>query len=134
MTMNIVVQATALVAIAAAATWLAVAAHLMTFHPERALAMLRRTAASHRINITEQGLRMAAGIALVIRAPFAASPPCFAFVGWFIILSSAMLLVIPLRWHAAYAIWWADRVSLPAVRMIAPFSLAAGIALLVVSL
>lgn len=110
--------------------WLMATALLMALRPRRALYMLGRTAATRRINNIEQGLRLAAGAAMILRAPASKLPQPFEAAGWFIVLSSLVLLVLPLRWHAAYACWWAARLAPAAVRALAPVSALAGIGLI----
>ncbi|MEW4449199.1 hypothetical protein [Qipengyuania sp. JC766] len=107
--------------------WLVVTGGFMAGCPHAALRTLRQTAATRRINNVEQGLRLLAGVALVLRATASKMPAIFEIAGWFIVLSSIVLLVIPLRWHSAYAIWWADRLPIVAVRAISPLSVMAGI-------
>lgn len=117
----------------ASAAWLIGAGLLMALSPERALRLLQRTASTHRVNAIEQGLRMLAGAALVVRSDASRMPALLEIGGWFVLLSSLLLLVMPLRWHAAYANWWSRKLRPWAVRTIAPFSIAAGAALLYVS-
>ncbi len=136
----------ALIILAMASVWLITVAGLMLFAPSRALAMLRLTAASRTVNNVEQGLRLVVGAApvdyrstgrtlvvgaaLVVRAPASLFPLAFEVAGWFVVASSIALLVMPLRWHSSYARWWADRLGPRSVQALAPFSAAAGLALL----
>ncbi|MBA4046562.1 MAG: hypothetical protein C0471_19445 [Erythrobacter sp.] len=122
-----------LVGSAAAGLWLMVTGAFMALRPERALHVLSLTASTRTINNVEQGLRLSAGVALLLRAPASKLPQSFEIAGWFIMLSSLALLVIPLRWHAAYACWWADRLPPAAVRAIAPLSVLAGLGLIYVA-
>lgn len=121
-------QTAALWGVIGLGAWIAAAALLMLVSPARAIAMLRRTASSRTVNTVEQGLRLLAGAALAIRAPASEAPQLFEHAGYFVIASSILLLVLPLRWHSAYANWWADRLAPTAVRMLAPVSLTAGVA------
>ncbi len=114
----------------AAALWLAAVGVVMALRPQNALNFLRRTAESYSANFIELIPRLIVGAALVIRAPQAKYPALFEIGGWFIVISSLALLAIPLRWHSGYAVWWADRIPHWAVRLIAPFSIAAAAALL----
>jgi hypothetical protein len=123
-------EAWGLIGSVVAGVWLIGAAVFMAFGPERALLVLRLTASSRLINNVEQGLRLAAGAALILRSPASKLPAAFEVAGWFIVLSSLMLLVLPLRWHSAYAIWWADRLPPMAVRLVAPLSALAGVGLI----
>jgi hypothetical protein len=118
---------------AAAGLWLIATGAFMALRPERALRVLSLTASTRMINNVEQGLRLSAGLALLLRAPAAKLPQTFEVAGCFIVLSSLVLLVIPLRWHAAYACWWADRLAPTVVRAVAPFSALAGLTLLYVA-
>ena len=102
--------------------WLIGVAFLMAFNPSRFLHVLSLTAANWRINLTEQGLRLVAGLALIARGEESKLPTLFHLGGWFIVASPVALLLIPLRLHAAYAIWWAGRMSITSVRVIAPLS------------
>jgi hypothetical protein len=102
----------------------------MALQPKRALHVLSLTASTRTINNLEQGLRLLAGVALLLRAPASKLPQPFEIGGWFIILSSLVLLIVPLRWHSAYACWWADRLAPAAVRAVAPFSALAGLGLI----
>ena len=108
-----------------AALWLGGIGVVMALQPQRALDLLGQTAASYKANFIEQIPRLIAGIALILRAPQSRFPVGFELAGWFIAVSSVALLIIPLRWHAGYARWWAERIPHWAVRTIAPFSIAA---------
>ena len=112
-----------------AAGWLVWTGWLMAFGPHDALALLSRTATTYRINATEQVPRLIAGAAMIVRAEVSRFPLFFEIAGWFIVASSVVLLVIPLRWHNGYAVFWARRIPPGAVRLIAPFSVLAGIGL-----
>lgn len=122
-----------LIGSAAAGLWLIATGALMAAQPDRALQILRLTASTRKINNIEQGLRFSAGLALVLRAPASKLPLTLEVAGWFIMLSSLVLLVMPLRWHAAYACWWADRLTPLAVRAVAPLSALAGIGLIYIA-
>ena len=117
----------------AAGLWLIGTGAFMALRPGRALHVLSLTASTRTINNLEQGLRLSAGLALLLRAPASKLPQTFEVAGWFIVLSSLVLLVLPLRWHAGYACWWADRLAPAAVRAVAPFSALAGVALIYVA-
>jgi hypothetical protein len=98
--------------------------------PAGARAMIGRFATSQKINMLEQLWRSLAGLALILRAPASLTPEVFQLAGWVIVATAAILLVIPLKWHAAYATWWSANLPLPAVRLagVASLALAAGLA------
>ena len=115
---------------AAAGLWLIATGAFMAVWPKRALHVLSLTASTRTVNNVEQGLRLLAGVALLLRSPASKLPDVFVVAGWFIVLSSLILLVLPLRWHSAYACWWADRLAPVAVRAVAPLSALAGLGLI----
>ena len=98
---------------------------LMAARPNYCLHLFSRMAAnleagSHRQNLTEQGLRILAGAALIVRAPASKLPLPFELAGWLIVVSSLFIVVAPLRWHAAYGTWWVKRLTAPTVRLLSP--------------
>ncbi len=119
----------ALIGVVGLSLWLFAAGAFMMVYPGQALKVLSLTASTRSINNTEQGLRLLAGIALVLRSPSSKLPQFIEVGGWFIILSSMVLLVLPLKCYAAYAIWWSERLRSWMVRFIGPLLSAAGIAL-----
>jgi len=106
----------------------------MALQPRRFLDLLSLTASSWRVNLTEQGLRIVAGLALIGRAEVSKLPTLFHLSGMFIVASSVVLLLIPLRWHAGYAIWWSRRLSPGLVRAIGPVSAAIGVGIVYAAL
>jgi len=123
-----------LVGATVAGLWLICVGAFMVLLPDSSLRVLRLTASTRTVNNSEQGLRLLVGLALVLRSPVSKLPELFEIAGWFIIVSSLVLLVLPLRWHSAYAIWWADRFKPTTVRLIAPMSALAGIGLIYAAL
>ena len=124
----------AFVGVVAAGSWLVFVGGLMALRPRQALHVLRLTASTRIVNNVEQGLRLLAGLALLIHSPLSKFPRAFEVGGWFVIISSLVLLVVPLSWHSAYAIWWANRFTTSTVRLIAPASVLAGIGLIYAAL
>lgn len=82
------------------------------------------------IHFGEMILRIAAGTALVLAAPLSKFPPSIAAIGWFLVVSAAVLMVLPRRWHAGYSTWWSQRIPVLGVRLIAPLSAVGGGALI----
>ena len=56
-------------------------------------------ASSARTHYAEQVVRLLVGAALVVRSPVMWQPKMFWLVGWAIVVSSAVLVCIPWRWH-----------------------------------
>jgi hypothetical protein len=128
-------QSAALIIVIAAGLWLAGVGALMAFRPSYCLELFERMtanleASNWRLNITEQGLRIAAGAALVMRAPASRLPMAFEVAGWILVASSVLILVVPVRWHGAYGRWWVGRIAPPAVRVLSPVPVLAGAGLI----
>lgn len=124
----------ALVGVIAAGSWLICVGAFMVLRPQSALNVLRLTASTRTVNNVEQGLRLLAGLALLLHSPASKLPQTFEIAGWFVFLSSLVLLVLPLSWHSAYAIWWANHLTTSTVRLIAPLSVLAGMGLIYAAL
>lgn len=124
-----ILQMLALVAILAAAGWLAYVAVLCLLRPEGARAGLAAMGSTVAIQFGEHFLRGLAGLAMILRADASKAPDAFALIGWFIVATSAIILLLPRRWHHAYALYWAERIPGWAFR-IAAFPTLAGAVLL----
>jgi hypothetical protein len=110
------VQLAALFVVLGFAVWIAGAGLFALVRPVRARAAIGLFASSHRVNLIEQAGRGLAGAGLVVRAPEALTPVLFHWFGWMIVVSAALLAVLPLRWHAGYAQWWSRNLPLWAAR------------------
>jgi hypothetical protein len=128
-----------LIVVIAAGLWLIAVGGLMAARPRYCLELFERMTASletsnWRLQITEQGLRVAVGLALVVRAPMSKVPLALELAGLALLVSSALVLVAPVRWHAAYGRWWVDRIAPWAVCILSPLPLVAGTALVYAAL
>jgi hypothetical protein len=128
-------QALALVLVSAAGAWLVAVASLMALRPLLCLHLLGRMSANlkagnWRLNLTEQGLRLLAGAALIVRAPASKLPALFEIAGWLILVSSILIVAAPIRWHGAYGIWWSRRLTPLMIRILSPLPAAAGAGLI----
>jgi hypothetical protein len=123
----------------AAGLWLVGVGALMAFRPSYCLELCGRMtarleASNWRLNITEQGLRIVAGAALILRAPASKLPLAFEVAGWILVASSLLILVAPVRWHGAYGRWWVTRLVPLGVRALSPVPLLAGAGLVYAAL
>ena len=110
--------------------WLIGLGGLMFVAPRRALGALGRMGSSGLIHCGEMALRILAGGALVVAAGASRFPPVISIIGWFLMVSAVILLMLPRRWHAAYSTWWAGHIPVTAVRLVAPVSWLMGGALI----
>ena len=115
--------------IAATGTALAVLSVLILLAPGRALQALSRFGSTPTVHFGELSVRAAVGLVFVIGAPATRHPSVMAVIGGFLVVSALALMVLHRRWHARYSSWWAARLPIWAVRLLAPISLFAGVAL-----
>ena len=132
-------QSAALILVTAAGLWLVGVGVLMALRAHYCLELFKRMTASleasnWRLQIIEQGLRIVAGAALVLRAPASKLPVIFDVAGWLLIATSALILVAPIRLHAAYGRWLAGRIAPLAVRALSPVPVLAGAGLVYAAL
>jgi hypothetical protein len=67
--------------------------------PVLAERFFRSFASSARTHYVEQAFRLLIGTSLVVLAPTMWQTAIFRLVGWAIVVSSAVLILIPWRWH-----------------------------------
>lgn len=113
-----------------AGVWLIGLGVFMLVRPRQALVALSRMGGSPSVHIGEMAMRILAGAAMVLAAAGSRYPLAVMVIGGFLIVSAVILLVLPRRWHAAYSTYWASRIPVPAVRLIAPLSWVMGGALI----
>ena len=118
-------QAFALVILIAAGLWLVGVAVLMALRPRYCLHLFEKMSANlersnWRLQFTEQALRILAGVALIVRAPVSKLPLAFEIAGWLLVVSSAAIMIAPIRWHGAYGTWWVKRLKPWVIRALSP--------------
>lgn len=106
--------------------WLVGISLFMAVAPRRALSALGAMGGTNTVHFGEMALRSTAGIAFIVAGPISRFPAEVAVVGWFLVASAVVLVVLPRRWHAAYSQHWARHISVLTVRLLAPFSAAGG--------
>lgn len=112
-----------------AAGWLVFVGIVAIARPAVASGALSRMGSTWPIHAGEHVLRAIVGGALVVRADVSEMPFAFSVAGWFLILSSALIVLAPRRWHHAFSAWWADRISDAGWRLVGVQSTAAAAAL-----
>ena len=89
----------------ASGLWLIGLATAVVVVPARASTFLAGFASSARAHYTEQLLRLIAGAAMVVFAPEMRFTRLFDAFGWLLILTAAVLLLMPWRWHRRFGEW-----------------------------
>lgn len=96
------------------------------FRPRRALKLLSKMGSTWPINITELSLRALWGLGLYLWAPLSPYPQIFYWGGIFMMITSAIIVCLPLHWHNGYSRYWATRIPPGAVRYFGVISACAG--------
>lgn len=112
------------------AAWMGLAGGIMLLAPDWALRLLGKAGSTLLINVAEQVLRFIFGIAMIGAQPVSRFPEVFALAGGFIAITSLLILLVPRRWHHAYAVWWAGHLPPVLVRFLSVPAFAAALALL----
>jgi hypothetical protein len=133
------VQPAALFVVIATGLWLAGVGVLMAVRPGYCIELIERMtimleASNWRLNVTEQGLRIVAGAALVVRAPASKLPLTFEVAGWVLVGSSVLIILAPVRWHGAYGRLLVRRLAPRAIRLLSPVAVPAGAGLIYAAL
>ncbi|NVJ50117.1 MAG: hypothetical protein HWE11_07010 [Gammaproteobacteria bacterium] len=101
--------------------------------PRATAAFLEAFASSAKAHFLELSIRLVAGVALILGAPGLLLSKYVAGFGWLIVSTSILLMVLPWRWHQAFA----QRMVPPLTKRVWVFSLLSlplGLALLVLLL
>jgi hypothetical protein len=119
------VQTVALIIVTASGLWLAGISFLMALRPRYCLELFEKMASSlggsnWRLQLTEQGLRIVAGAALIVRSPLSKLPLAFEVAGWCLVITSLSILALPIRWHGSYGHWCLRWLTPLVVRVLSP--------------
>ncbi len=87
--------------------------------------LLGRFASTARAHYTEHLLRLTAGAAFVLYAGETRFPRPFEIFGWVLVATSALLLLLPWRWHHRFG-RWAIPLAVRHLRLLGLGSLALG--------
>ncbi len=99
---------------------------LMAFRPQKVRSILRKAGSTAFINNAELSIRTIPGIAFLVYAENSQFPFVFQLVGWFILISSLVLMLIPRRLHHQFSTSSAAILKPLYFQMISPFSFLIG--------
>lgn len=85
--------------------WLVFLAILSMRAPQKAARLLSGFASSARAHYLEQALRLIAGAGFLGFAEYMAFADAFRVFGWVLLITSALLLLVPWQWHNRFAQW-----------------------------
>ncbi len=95
---------------------------LMLFAPKKANETLRKAGSTNLINYAEITIRMIPAIGLILYAEFSKFPDFFKLLGWFMLITSLILYVVPRKLHHNYSLKAAHILKPVYIQLIAPFS------------
>jgi len=95
---------------------------LMLLDPKKARKILKKAGSTPLINFGELTIRMIPAAAMILYADLSKYPEFFKLLGWFMLVTSVLLLLVPRKYHHGYALWCASFLSPIYIRSIAPFS------------
>ena len=78
---------------------------MIALRPTLAERFLRSYASLLRAHMTEQSLRLVAGLGFIGFGGQMRAGPLFSACGWVLVVTSAILLGVPWRWHNRFGQW-----------------------------
>ena len=118
-------QAVALTILTASGLWLVAVSCMMALQPRYCLQLFEKMtssldASNLRLQLTEQCLRIVAGGARIVRSPLSKLPLAFDVAGWCLVVSSLLILALPMRCHASYGHWCVRWLTTLVLRVLSP--------------
>lgn len=102
---------------------------LMLVKPVKARALVQKAGSTAFINYAELLLRMIPAAALIIYSKYSLCPGVFTIVGWVMVGTSVILLMVPVSTHHRMSSRFAHFLQPHYFQLISPFSIAAGVAI-----
>lgn len=107
------------------------AGFLMYFKPEKTREIIAKAGSTYLINYLELGIRLLVGIAFVVLASFSIYTFYFKIIGIFLIVSSLLLMCLPIRLHNKFSRNAAEKLKPIYLKIFGPISILIGILLLI---
>ena len=98
------------------------AGFLMLFAPKKARQTLRKAGSTNFINYAEITIRMIPAIALILYSDFSKFPEFSKILGWFMLITSLILYIVPRKIHHNYSLKSADILKPIYFQLISPLS------------
>lgn len=98
------------------------AGFIMLLKPEKARQILRKAGSTNFINYTELIVRMVPAVGLILYAEHSKFEAFFEILGWFMLVSSIVLIILPRKLHHQYSVRCAEIIKPNYFRIISPLS------------
>lgn len=99
---------------------------LMLFKPTKARMIVSKAGSTNFINYTEITIRLCIAIAFIIAADLCKYPNTFAVFGWFMLVTSLILYMVPRKLHHNFSNKSATLLKPMYFRLISPFAFLLG--------
>jgi hypothetical protein len=103
---------------------------LMLFNPARARSILQKAGSTNLINYVEITLRLIPAIGMILYSDFSRYPLPFKLLGWFMLITSFILYLVPRKMHHQFSLKSADILKPLYFQLISPFSILFGLAVI----
>lgn len=103
---------------------------IMLIKPEIARQTLRKAGSTILINYGEITIRMIPATAFIIFANYSKYPEIFKTIGWFMLITSFILYLVPMKLHHKFSNKSADILKPQYFQLISPISIIIGIMLI----
>lgn len=111
--------------------FLVYAGFLMFFKPEKVRTIIGKAGSTYLINYTELGIRLIIGIAFLISSLFSIYELQFKIIGYFLMISALLLMLVPIKTHNNFAKNAAEKLKPIYLKICAPFAIFLGALLLI---
>jgi uncharacterized membrane protein YfcA len=99
---------------------------LMLLKPQKARNTLRKAASTNFINYAEITIRLFPAIALILYSDFSKFPEAFKIFGWFMLITSLILYIVPRKIHNNFSMKSADILKPIYIRLLSVFAFLLG--------
>jgi len=106
------------------------AGFVMLLKPVKAREILRKAGSTNFINYSEISVRMLVSIAMVLYSGSSKYPEIFNVTGWFMLITSFILYLVPRKMHHGFSLKSAEILKPVYFQFISPFAFAIGLIIL----
>lgn len=106
--------------------FLVYAGFLMFFKSEKVRTIIGKAGSTYFINYTELGIRLLIGIAFLISSLFSIYELQFKVIGYFLMISALLLMLVPIKTHNNFAKNAAEKLKPIYLKICAPFAILFG--------
>ncbi len=110
--------------------YIVLAGFVMLLKPVKAREILRKAGSTNFINYAEISVRMLVSAAFIVYSEHAKYPDIFNIAGWFMLITSFILYLVPRKMHHSFSLKSAEILKPVYFQIISPFAFAIGLIIL----